>query len=76
MDRQGDAMQFISNISTTLSTLKASKDYGVDFAKQYPVRFGLLAALRTDDVKKVKEEVEGMSGKADGWAVTSYHNGV
>lgn len=76
MDRQGIAMQFLSNIPSKLSALHASNDYGVEIVKRHPSRFGLLAALPTDDVTAALKEVERMRGKTDGWAVTSCYNGV
>jgi 6-methylsalicylate decarboxylase len=75
MDRQGIAMQFLSNIPATLPALQASNDYGIEIMKRYPSRFRLLAALPTDNVKAAIEEVERMK-EADGWAVTSCYNSV
>jgi 6-methylsalicylate decarboxylase len=76
MDHQGIAMQFISNIPSSHAALQASNDYGAEIVKRYPSRFGLLAALPTDDVRAAIEEVKRMRSKADGWAVTSCYNGV
>jgi predicted TIM-barrel fold metal-dependent hydrolase len=75
MDRQGIAMQFLSNIPATFSALQASNDYGVEIVRRYPSRFGLLAALPTDNVKAAIAEVERMK-EADGWAVTSCYKSV
>lgn len=76
MDRQGIALQFLSNIPTKLDALKASNDYGVELVRQHPARFGLLAALPTDDVQAAIGEVERMGERADGWAVSTSYNGV
>lgn len=78
MDRQGIAMQFLSNIPNKLDALTASNDYGVEIVRKYPTWFGLLAALPTDDVQAAIGEVERMEveEKADGWAVSTCYNGV
>jgi hypothetical protein len=76
MDRQGIAMQFLSNFHATLPALQHSNNYGAETMTGYPAWFGLLAASPTDDAKKAIGEVERMRGVADGWAVTSCYNGV
>jgi 6-methylsalicylate decarboxylase len=77
MDRQGIALQFLSNIPATLPALQPSNHHGTETMTGYPAWFGLLAASPTDDAKKAIGEVERMSGVADGRAVTaSYYNGV
>ena len=49
MDRTGIQMQMLSNIPKVLEALRASNDYGAWLVDQHPSRFGLLAALPTDD---------------------------
>src|SRR5437588_3282092 len=49
MDRAGVAMQLLSNIPKTADALRASNDYGTSLVSDHPSRFGLLAALPTDD---------------------------
>src|SRR4051812_18752747 len=49
MDRAGIQMQLLSNIPKNLDKLRASNDYGALLVSQYPSRFGLLAALPTDN---------------------------
>ena len=76
MDRQGIAMQLLSNVRATLPALQPSNNYGAEIITGYPAWFGLLAASPTDDAKKTIGEVERMRGVADGWAVTSCCNGL
>lgn len=49
MDESGTAMQLLSNIPASLPSLRASNDYGATLVRDHPSRFGLLAALPTDD---------------------------
>ncbi len=78
MDRTGIAMQMLSNIPKKLEALRASNDYGASLVKEHPARFGLLAALPTDDPEAALEEVRRGYGKlhADGFAVTCRYNDV
>ena len=78
MDRTGIAMQMLSNIPKTLNALQASNDYAASLVKQYPSRFGLLAALPTDNADAALTEIERASTNlgADGFAVTCNYNGV
>ncbi|MFK0296283.1 amidohydrolase family protein [Streptomyces sp. NPDC090442] len=78
MDRAGVAMQLLSNIPKTLDALRASNDYGAFLVLQHPLRFGLLAALPTDDPAAALTEIERAGGdlQADGFAVTCVYNGV
>ncbi|KAH8674272.1 hypothetical protein BX600DRAFT_410809 [Xylariales sp. PMI_506] len=78
LDRAGISFQFLSNIPNTLVALKASNDYGASIVAQHPSRFGLLAAIPTDDASSALEEI-GRSIRelgADGFAVTCCYNGV
>ena len=76
MDRTGIAMQMLSNIPKTLPALRASNDYGASLVRQYPARFGLLAALPTDDPEAALAEVHRAEAElhADGFAVTCRYN--
>jgi predicted TIM-barrel fold metal-dependent hydrolase len=78
MDHQGIAMHTLSNIPNSHAALRSSNDYGATLVKQHPTRFGLLAALPTDDATATMEEVERSTSEldADGFAVHSSYNGV
>jgi 6-methylsalicylate decarboxylase len=75
MDESRTAMQLLSNIPAELDELRASNDYGAEIVATHPSRFGLLAALPTDDPDAAVAEVHRASG-ADGWAVHAVYNGV
>ena len=74
MDQTGTAMQMLSTVPNDLARLRASNDYGAQIVAAHPTRFGLLAALPTDDPQAALEEIQRV-GAADGWAVTTVHNG-
>ncbi|MCJ1474622.1 hypothetical protein MMC13_003282 [Lambiella insularis] len=78
LDRAGIAMQFLSNIPKTIDALKSSNDYAASLVEKYPSRFGLLAALPTDNVEACLKEIERAEEelKADGFAVTARYNDV
>lgn len=78
MDRTGIAMQMLSNIPKKLEALRASNEYGACMVKKHPSRFGLLAALPTDNAEAALAEVARAYGElhADGFAVTCCYNGV
>jgi 6-methylsalicylate decarboxylase len=78
MDRTGIAMQMLSNIPKTLDALRASNDYAAALVSQHPSRFGLLAALPTDNPEAALAEIERAYSDlhADGFAVTCHYNGV
>jgi 6-methylsalicylate decarboxylase len=78
MDRTGIQMQMLSNIPKWLDGLRASNDFGADLVHRYPDRFGLLAALPTDNPDAALAEIARASEDlaADGYAVTCNHNGV
>jgi len=75
LDRASITMQMLSNIPKTLSNLQSSNDYGASLVHQYPSRFGLLAALPTNDPEACISEIQRMN-TADGFAVTTVYNGV
>lgn len=78
MNRAGVTMQFLSNIPKTPDALRASNDYGASLVSDHPTRFGLLAALPTDDPPVALAEIERASRdlSADGFAVTCNYNGI
>ena len=88
-DRAGIAMQMLSNIPPTTAALRASTDFGLSVVQAHPRRFGLLAALPTDEPAEAVREIERMKPVAaaagggghadvlpDGFAVTTVRNGV
>ncbi len=78
MDRSGIAMQVLSNIPKTLADLESSNTFGASIVARLPARFGLLAALPTDDPAAALVEMDRPEKKlqADGFAVTCNYNGV
>ena len=77
MDRTGIAMQMLSNIPKKLEALRASNEYAASLVREHPERFGLLAALPTDDPEAALEEIERAQDLgADGFAVTCRYNDV
>ncbi len=74
MDETGTAMQLLSNIPTDPARLRASNDYGAHLVAAHPTRFGLLAALPTDNSDAALRETERV-GAVDGFAVTTVYNG-
>ncbi|MEU2205773.1 amidohydrolase family protein [Streptomyces hygroscopicus] len=78
MDRDGIAMQLLSNIPKDHAALAASNDYGAWLVREHPSRFGLLAAVPTDDPDAALAEIERARTQlgADGFAVTTVYNGV
>ncbi|WP_406635220.1 amidohydrolase family protein [Amycolatopsis sp. WGS_07] len=78
LDRSGTAMQFLSNIPGTLDALRTSNDYGAAIVAQHPTRFGLLAALPTDNPAVALDEAvraRELLG-TDGFAVTANYHGT
>ncbi len=78
MDRSGIAMQMLSSIPKTADALRSANEYGASLVERHPARFGLLAALPTDDPGSCVAEIERAerSLRADGFAVTCVYNGV
>ncbi|WP_240437632.1 amidohydrolase family protein [Sciscionella marina] len=78
MDRAGVAMQLLSNIPKTPDALRESNDYGAALVAAHPTRFGLLAALPTDDPRAALAEIARCADElhVDGFAVTCDYNGV
>jgi predicted TIM-barrel fold metal-dependent hydrolase len=82
-DRAGVSMQMLSSLPPTTDQLRKSNDFGLSIVHQYPSRFGLLAALPTDEPEETLKEIERMrnqdthdSIQPDGFAVTTLRNGV
>ena len=71
-------MQFLSNIPKTIDALKSSNDYAASLVKKYPTRFGLLAALPTNNPEECLKEIDRATTElgADGFAVTARYNEV
>lgn len=79
MDRVGVAMQLLSNtFAPSLQALRDTNDYGAKIVADHPTRFGLLAALPTDDPDAAVSEIERAQSdlRADGYAVSARYNGV
>lgn len=72
MDRLGIRMQMLSNIPFAPDMLRKSNEYGASIVERYPSRFGLLAALPTDDPDAALAEIERAATmlQADGFAMT------
>jgi predicted TIM-barrel fold metal-dependent hydrolase len=78
MDRTGIQMQMLSNIPKSLEALRDSNDFGAEVVRTHPDRFGLLAALPTDNPDAALAEIDRATTQlsADGFAVTCNYNGV
>ncbi|MDF5753074.1 amidohydrolase family protein [Spongiactinospora sp. TRM90649] len=78
MDSSGTAMQLLSNVPGTVPAVRASNDYGARLVAGHPSRFGLLAALPTDDPPAALEEAKRARAHLDpdGFAVTAHRGGV
>lgn len=78
MDQAGTAMQLLSYIPSRLRMLREANDYGATVVDQHPSRFGLLAALPTDNVEAAIAEAKRAHEElgADGFAVTANYNGT
>lgn len=78
LDKAGIAMQMLSNLPKKLDALRKSNDYAASLVGKYPTRFGLLAALPTDNPDAALAEIDRATHQlhADGFAVTCNYNGV
>ena len=78
LDKAGIAMQMLSNLPKQLDALKESNDYASSLVRRYPSRFGLLAALPTDNPEAALAEIDRVTNKlhADGFAVTCNYNRI
>lgn len=82
-DRAGVSMQMLSNLPPTTDQLRKSNDFGLSIVRQHPTRFGLLAALPTDEPEEALKEISRMRNQdtqdtiqSDGFAVTTLRNGI
>jgi hypothetical protein len=57
MDRNGIAMQLLSNIPKSLKALRESNEHGASIVAGHPSRFGLLLALPTNDSEACLTEI-------------------
>ncbi|KAI9828573.1 MAG: hypothetical protein M1819_006565 [Sarea resinae] len=83
LDRANVSLQMLSNIPPSLDALRASNTHGLHLVAQHPCRFGLLAALPTDNPSACLAEIDRTTTTsvefpvaADGFAVTTVYNGV
>ncbi|MTD54700.1 amidohydrolase family protein [Amycolatopsis pithecellobii] len=78
MDRTGIQMQMLSYVPPEHHLVRAANDYGAELVGEYPDRFGLLAALPTDDPDACLAEIRRVPAelRADGFAVQSLYRGV
>lgn len=78
LNKAGIALQLLSNIPKDILSLKTSNNFGAEIVAKHPTRFGLLAALPTDNPQASLDEIERASTElnADGFAVTCCYNGV
>ena len=80
LDRAGVALQMLSYVPHKLGPLQAANDYGASIVAKYPTRFGLLAALPTDNMDACLSEIvrttSAYAVAADGFATNTVYNGV
>ncbi|MFE1837817.1 amidohydrolase family protein [Streptomyces sviceus] len=79
MDRTGIAMQLLSNTHVfSRQAVRDTNDYGAKIVADHPTRFGLLAALPTDDAEAALAEIDRAESDlhADGYAVSARYNEV
>lgn len=76
MDRIGIQMQMLSCTISDPARVAAANDYGAEVVRQHPDRFGLLAALPTNDPAMCLSEIARASGElgCDGFAVQHIFN--
>ena len=74
-DRCNIRMQMLSCIPTSHKTLRATNDYGAALVSAHPDRFGLLAALPTDDptacLVEIERTVSSYAIPPDGFALST-----
>ena len=78
MDRTGIQMQMLSYVPPDAAKLRAANDYGAQLVGEHPDRFGLLAALPTNDPEACLAEIARAAEQlgADGFAVQCLYNDV
>lgn len=71
-------MQLVSSIPKTLDVLRFSNDYDATIVERRSSRFGLLAALPTDDPDAALSEIARADSRllADGLAMNCVYTGV
>ena len=78
--RANITMQLLSYVPPSLAALKASNAYGHSLVQSYPSRFGLLAALPTNNPSACLEEIDRTTREfeppADGFACSTVYNGT
>lgn len=77
MDRTGIQMQMLSYVPSDSTKLMAANDYGAQVVREHPDRFGLLAALPTDDPEMCLSEIVRAADElhCDGFAVQHIFKG-
>ncbi len=77
LDRAGIGMQMLSHIPPNVPALRAANDYGISIVQQHPSRFGLLAALPTDNPEACLAEISRTKTEfcptPDGFAVMTVY---
>ena len=80
LDRAGIGMQMLSRVPSNVPALRAANDYGISIVQKHPSRFGLLAALPTDNPEECLAEISRtsttFSPTPDGFAVMTDYNNV
>lgn len=79
LDRAGIQTQMLSYVPHDHNRLRAGNDYGISIVQKYPTRFGLLAALPTDDAQACLDEIVRTAEfvpAADGFAVATVYRGI
>ncbi len=78
LDRAGISMQMLSRVPKSVDALKQSNNFGASVVRRHPSRFGLLAALPTNNLDACLEEIRRAQTElhADGFAVTCCYEGV
>ncbi|MDV6263972.1 amidohydrolase family protein [Rhodococcoides yunnanense] len=78
MDTNGITMQLLSTVPTNQEALIASNTYAATVVADAPHRFGLLAALPTDDAAAALLEIRRATEvlNADGFAMSTTYNGT
>ena len=81
LDKAGVALQMLSYLPDDLDRLRAANDRGAEIVASHPSRFGLLAALPTNNPDVCLEEIQRVTSPGhrippDGFAVHTEYNGA
>lgn len=78
LDRAGIGLQMLSYIPKDHSTLRKANDFCASVVSRHPSRYGMLAALPTDDAGASISEIDRVRQHytPDGYALSSDYNGV